>query len=133
MTLPKHPGIDMVHNMRERAGYTDDWEVNAPLDRDIMNNLRKSKALLDAQMSKTAPEKVSDKDIFDLRKFEVAIVYAGLTDPENKTAQMRLKSAIEGRDAMNQPTDSARYASRKAYAEENLSSPGARVSTTLEF
>lgn len=133
MALPQHPGIDMVHNMRAKAGYTQDWEVNQALDRDIMENLRRSKAFLHENMIKLAPEKVSDQDISTLRKFEVAIAYAGVTDPDSSAAQRRLANAIKGLNPTDQPLESTLYANRKAFAESRISTPASRVSTALEY
>lgn len=132
MTI-NHPGIDMVHNMRAKAGYTDDWEVNQPLDNAIMDNLRKSKMFLISQMTKVTPERVSDKDISELRKFEVAIVYAGLQDPENASSVRRLQNVIKGVGGLDQPTDSALFINRKNHAESALKTSGSRTSVTLDF
>lgn len=132
MTI-NHPGIDMVHNMRAKAGYTDDWEVNRALDNDIVNNLRRSKMFLIAQMDKVAPEKVSDKDISDLRKFEVALVYAGIYDPENAISVRSLKNAIAGVGVMDQPTASALFLNRKKYAESEMKTNQDRIGVMLDF
>jgi hypothetical protein len=128
----KHPGIDMVHNMRQKAGYTDDWEVNQPIDKDIMDNLRKSKMFLDSQMQKIPPAQLSDKDITELRKFEVAIVYAGIVDPDNASSARRLANIIRGRDGMDQPSDSELYLNRRKHAQSELKLEG-RISTALDF
>lgn len=133
MKTPSHPGIDMVHAMRQRAGYTEDWEVNQALDRDIISNLRRSRSFLDAQMAKQPPHQVSDKDISELRKFEVAIAYAQVNDVENPAAQLRVNNAIQGMSTMDQPLDSTLYANRKKFAENQLQTPASRVTTTLEF
>lgn len=129
----KHPGIDMVHNMRQQRGYTDDWEVNEAIDQDILSNLRQSKAFLDRTMQNTQPAQIKDEDIHALRKFEVAIAYAGLTDPESPASSRKLKQAINGLGALDQPNDSTLYANRKEHALAAASRPATRVATSLDF
>ena len=120
----KHPGIDMIENLRAR-GDRDDIQ--------IATRLRTEKAALNISMEKTCmdnPAKLKTDDIKMLRGYEVALAYIDIADPGNKTAMARLKNAIDGYNSTGQPNDSTRYDAR---LKDALQPPKSRVSVNLDF
>lgn len=120
----KHPGIDMVENLRAR-GDRDDSQITA--------RLRREKAALNIAMEKTCtdnPARLKPDDIKMLRGYEVALAYISIYDPGNKTATARLQNAIEGYNATGQPNDSSRYEAR---LKDATRPPSSRLSVSLDF
>lgn len=111
MSTLKHPGIDMVENLRARGDRD---------DKQIASRLRQEKAALNIAMEKTAqsdPAKLSGKDIEQLRAYEVALAYIDIDDLSNTIATSKLRDAIKGvNPTSGQPSDSGLYANRKEYA-----------------
>lgn len=120
----RHPGIDMIENLRAR-GDRDDMQ--------IATRLRTEKAALNIAMEKTSMDnaaKLKTDDIKMMRGYEVALAYIDIYDPENKTAMARLKNAIDGYNATGQPNDSTRYEAR---LKDALQPPKQRISVSLDF
>lgn len=122
--MMKHPGIDMIENLRDR-GDRDDIQ--------IATRLRTEKAALNIAMEKTSmdnPAKLKPDDIKMLRGYEVALAYIDINDPTNRAATSRLKNAIEGYNSTGQPNDSTRYDAR---LKDATKAPTSRVSVNLDF
>lgn len=108
----------MVENLRQRQGYTDDWEINEELDNDILSRLRMEKAELNRRLETTKPEKLDEKDISLLRKYEVGIAYLEIRNtPDSRTSLEKMAAIVGGKSLTGQPTDSARYQARCEHAE----------------
>lgn len=108
----------MVENLRQRRGYTDDWEINEGLDNDILSRLRMEKAELNRRLETTKPEKLDAKDISLLRKYEVGIAYLEIRNtPDSRASLEKIVAIVSGKTPTGQPTDSARYEARRTHAE----------------
>lgn len=136
MTDFSHLGITMVHNMRERHGYTEDWEVNLAIDADIKRTLLRTKSALNLTMHGTAEKdarRLDDADIQRLRNYEVALVYADMHTPYSNVDRDRLSRAINGENLMGQLNDSSRYAARKEYALQQKPEPQQHGAITFKL
>lgn len=107
MAIIKHPGIDMVENLRGRGDLT---------DQQILNRLHTEKSALNLTMHKTAPALLKNEDISMLRKYEVGIAYVRISNPDDQTGLQALRAAISGNNASGHPNDSLLYEKRKEYA-----------------
>ncbi len=122
----RHPGIDMVENLRARGDRDDDA---------ITSRLRMEKSALNLAMERTSQEdasKLDPKDITMLRGYEVALAYLSIHDPQNMAAQNKLRCAIDGKTPTGQPSESSVYNARREHAI-TTNSPQARVTTHLDF
>ncbi|MCM2343689.1 MAG: hypothetical protein NDJ24_03935 [Alphaproteobacteria bacterium] len=122
MATLKHPGIDMVENLRERGIQT---------DQEILNRLHLEKSALNLAMHKTAPALLKSEDIALLRKYEVGIAYVRINNPDDQTAIHSLREAISGNNPSGQPNDSLLYERRKEYALKE-DRPRERLSLTFD-
>lgn len=122
MATIKHPGIDMVENLRDRGTLT---------DQEILNRLHLEKSALNLLMHKTSPALLKAEDIAMLRKYEVGIAYLRIADPENKTAIQGLREAIGGHNPSGQPNESLLYERRKEYALKD-NQPRERLNLTFD-
>lgn len=115
--MPDHEGIQMVETLRQRRGYTDDWEINEELDNDILSRLRMEKAELNRRLETTKPEKLDAKDISLLRKYEVGVAYLEIRNtPDSRSSLEKIAAIVGGKTPTGQPTDSARYEARRQHA-----------------
>ncbi|QQG35651.1 MAG: hypothetical protein HYS17_09010 [Micavibrio aeruginosavorus] len=122
MTTIRHPGIDMIENIRSRGDLTDEQ---------ILSRMHTEKAALNLAMHKTSPALLKSEDISMLRKYEVGIAYIRIVDPENPARINALREAIKGNNPTGQPNDSLLYERRKEYALKD-NRPGERLSIIFD-
>lgn len=123
MTTLKHPGIDMVENIRARGAMD---------DQQILNRMHLEKSALNLRMCETEPARLAQEDIQALRKYEVAISYLNIADPSNETALHKLRQAMKGYSPTDNPNDSLLYERKKDYAL-NDRSPKERVNIGVQY